>query len=540
MWMQYRQPDGTTLAVRYCGDEHFTYYLSPTGVPMIVDGNGFLRPITLVQLERDRAEARADEPAGPRRSRVKTSWDPAKVYPSPVILVSYADQSFSVADDPKAFYDSLFNDPGFNKGVGPGCVADYFRDQSQGLFNARFDIYGPVQMPDTARCYSKDKGGSGTYKTVLRNALVKAVDSLGIDLSPYDWDGDGAVEQVVFIYAGYGGNDSYSPKKGVIHPHTSTLSAYTSGGVKTNWYTCSAEMWGYNKSSCGIGTICHEFSHSLGLPDLYPTSGSEYSVLDEWDLMDGGNFINWGWCPPNYSSMEKMLLGWLKPVELTERATITDMKAVEDGGAVYQVSHTDNEYFLLENRQQHGWDLGLPGKGLAVFRALYNESAWHITGDGGSNSVNNVGTRHRYELVHADSMDYAASRAWVVKTIGHQYAGGATRLNSYILSGSAYPHVTDTLENRELTATSAPSATVYDGVAADSVAVLDKPITNIQMTGDGLISFDFMGGELSGIADAQVRGDAARGAVFDLQGRRVSVPRRGVLYIRNGKKFVQL
>jgi hypothetical protein len=41
--------------------------------------------------------------------------------------------------------------PGFNKGQGKGCVADYFRDQSLGILNLQFDVYGPVKVSQQAR-----------------------------------------------------------------------------------------------------------------------------------------------------------------------------------------------------------------------------------------------------------------------------------------------------------------------------------------------------------------------------------------------------
>lgn len=528
-WLQYKQPDGSVLTVRYCGDEHFTYYVTQDGRLMERGMDGFLRVISKDDLERAFSLARSSElTAAPRKSRIKTTWDPNKIYKSPVILVSFSDEQF-IRENPVAFYDSLFNVAGFNQGVGPGCVADYFRDQSGGLFNTSYDIYGPVLMPDPYNC---GNNGTGTYKTVLRNAFIKAVSSSAIDLSPYDWDGDGYVEQVIFISAGCGGNDSQAPRKGGINPHTSIFPVYEFNGMKANWYTCTAERW-FNDKSCGIGTILHELSHALGLPDIYPTAGSEYSVVDEWDLMDGGNFTNWGWCPPNYSAQEKMIFGWMTPTELTDKISITDMKAVADGGPVYRISNTDKEYFLLENRQQKGWDVALPGKGLAVFHVYYDDRAWHVNNDGGTNSVNNISSKHRYDLVHADNMGYYASRTWVEATYRRQYLDSQEKLNSFILSGSVYPLITDTFEYRALTTTSTPAMTIYEG-GEENNNVLNKPITNIQMTDNGLISFDFMDDSpvLDGV-DTHTMDVEQTSVVYDLSGRRVKQTGRGLFLIRN-------
>jgi hypothetical protein len=50
--------------------------------------------------------------------------------------------------------------------------------------------------------------------------------------------------------------------------------------------------------------------------------------------MDGGNFTNYGFCPPNYTALEKYLLGWVEFTDLTEATTVTDLKPVAEGGEV--------------------------------------------------------------------------------------------------------------------------------------------------------------------------------------------------------------
>jgi hypothetical protein len=80
--------------------------------------------------------------------------------------------------------------------------------------------------------------------------------------------------------------------------------------------------------------------------------------------------------------------------------------------------------------------------------------------------------------------------------------------------------------NNQLTDTSTPAAAMYypDG------SLLGKPITNIRMSEDGLISFDFMGGDPTGIKEIQVAGFKIQ-ECYDLQGRRVDNLQQGNLYI---------
>ena len=420
-----------------------------------------------------------------RLPSVSTRWDSTRVYRQAVILVSFTDTDFSL-ENPRETYDSMLNSPGFNNRQGPGCAAEYFREQSGGLFNVVFDVYGPVKVSSKAQPYSKPTSNTRNYgREVFIEATNKVIDSLQVDFSPYDWSGNGRVNQVVYVYAGITGNQDTQESYGHIWPNTSTFSTITTNGKRISNYTASAEQWVGGKS-CGIGTILHEFTHSLGLPDIYPTTGNAgYSVVDEWDLMDGGNFTNYGWCPPNYTPMEKMLLGWLEPVDLTEPQTVSGMKPLSDGGEVYRIKHTNNEWLLLENRQQKGWDLGVPGKGLVIYHVDYDNSSWS------SNIVNNDKNNRRFDLIHADNMDYDA---WDAKCSGvNPYVNKSTRLNSKYLSSSPYPWTTDSTDvvNDSLTDKSVPPA-IMNKANSKGNTMLSKSITNIVMYSDGTISFDFM------------------------------------------------
>ena len=465
--------------------------------------------------------------AGCRLPAISTQWDAQRTYPVAVVLVEFADQAFTTGDasngatmgdiaDVNERYRRLFNEEGFNRGHGPGCVADYFVSQSGGLFHPRFDVYGPVKLGGSCKSYG-NYGGNG-----FREALQTADDTYAIDFSAYDWNGDGQAEYVVFVYAGYGGNENKTAAKGCIWPNTYSFAALTLDGVTIANYSASPETW-VSGNSCGIGTICHEYSHTLGLPDLYPTAGSEFSVVDEWDLMDGGNFTDGGWCPPCYSTHEKMLLGWRQPQELFAPATIGQMQPMSQGGETYIVrtSSSSDEFFLLENRQWSGWDSCTPGHGLLITHVDYNASAWK------GNTVNNTATHHRYEQVHADNLDYNAWEEILNKK--NSYVDGHSRY----LSGTPYPFVSDEGDNTEFTDTSVPAATTYSGSQ-----LLSKPITDIAEADDGTVSFSFMGGISVGIAPPSTF-NPQPSSLYDLQGRRLSPTSclRTGLVLKNGKKY---
>lgn len=453
----------------------------------------------------------------PRRLPTPPSqWDSTRTYPVAVVLVAFADKSFS-SEDPIDRYHRMFNEVGYNEGRGPGCVAQYFRDQSSGLFRPSFDIYGPIVL--SANCTASGRMGSKAFQ----DAVAILDDSLHVDFSPYDWDGNNSAESVIFIFAGYGGNESATQNKGYIWPNTGSFSSITtSSGIRVSSYSASAELWS-NDRSCGIGTICHEYSHTLGLPDIYPTDSDavEYSVCDEWDLMDGGNFANSGWCPPCYTAHEKMLLGWLTPVELSEPVFVTDMRTPHEGGPTYIIrTDDDTEFFLLENRQWSHWDLRTPGHGLLISHVHYDASAWR------NNNVNNRPDHHRFDYVHADGLGYGE---WSdIVGDNNPYVGG----HSQLLSGTPYPHVTDSTRNDLFTDDSQPAATIFTGAG-----LLSKPITEVTEHDDGTISFYFM----NPVDEAVISLSAPHPSsdiIYDLQGRRLQrYPRRG-LYIDGSRRLV--
>lgn len=452
-------------------------------------------------------------------------WDAHKTYRQLVVLISFEDCDFSMSD-PKAFYQRLFNEKGFNQGVGPGCVADYFRDQSGGLFNLQFDIYGPFQVDTLV----KKAGAYGDY--AIRRATQMLVGTPGIDYTPYDWNGDGEVEQVIYIAAGLTGNEA----TGYLWPNTywiSTVSTPDNHQIST--YSISCELW-KNNTSCGIGTICHEYAHCLGLPDIYPSSGNLFSVVDDWDLMDGGNYIGYGWCPPNFSALEKMLMGWAKPTELSSATTIADMKSVSDNGATYLVRNTgaENEYYLLENRQQKGWDYGIPGNGLLIIHVDYDRDVW------ADNVVNTNSSHLRYDLFHADGRDYLS---WDPNNNGKDMSKYTMegRLRNRYLSTSVYPYYDEEslVENRSLTDETSPAATLFHA-NADGRNFMSKAITNIQMASDGSVSFDFMKGSTA-ISDVLNDSESAPVVWYDLNGRRLSSEpsKHGIYIIRYGNGIIK-
>ena len=424
--------------------------------------------------------------------------------------MSFADCDFS-ADHDQAFYNDLFNKPGFNLGVGPGCVADYFRDQSRGQFNVVFDVVGPIKLTSNQKANSAQNYGVSQIRETIKIADAQ------LDYTDYDWDGSGKVESVIIVYAGYGGNEDMKMTDGCIWPNTDNLNM-TLDGVVVKGYSASPELW-YDDTSCGIGTICHEFCHVLGLPDLYPTQGKEFSVVDEWDLMDGGNYANAGWCPPNLSIQEREYLGWQVPEDLTVSKTITDMPSFDSSGKCYRIVNDahPSEYYLIENRQWEGWDFMLPNHGLLITHVDFSEGVWR------GNTVNSVSSHHCYEYFHADNHDFNYyEKLYPSSTDMHGSDGRNLRLQF-----TSYPYVdAEGMNHDALTDTSVPAATIFNK-RADGVSLMGKSIMGIREE-NGRASFIFTATS-TGIVSLSV--DACPVAWYDLQGRQLPEPPVNGLYI---------
>lgn len=308
-----------------------------------------------------------------------------------IVLVEFPDRHFSLAD-PYAGFNELINGDNYTVGGSCGSAREYFEDSSTGLFSPVFDVVGPVTMQNNAAYYAS----VGTDDSPATNMVIEACRLLDgeIDFSDYDLDGDGVCDNVYFFFAGRGQADGGG--KTTIWPHSATLSVFGRSlrldGVAIENYACSPEQNGSNRFT-GIGTFCHEFCHVLGLPDLYYNGGSLHPGY--YSLMASGNYNNNGYTPPLLSSFERYSLGWISPEEISASGETTLLPLGGQETVRKITSENPDEYFLLENRRNEGWDAYLPGHGMLVWHIDYDPDAWD------SNMVNNS-KRRLVDLVRAN------------------------------------------------------------------------------------------------------------------------------------------
>ena len=438
-------------------------------------------------------------------------------------------------------------------------------------FDLDFDVVGPVTLSKTQEYYGTPlyKKSGNTYQLEDNDAhagamvaeAIKKVISNGLvsDFSIYDWDGDYEIDQVFVLYADKGEADGGGSN--MIWPHEWNLNSsysyenqyenskyyYTcdvSGNYKRfekdanfngaitvttngtnyriNTYACSNELssvvvknssGGYDVVSTkisGIGTICHEFSHCLGYPDMYDTQYSGNYGMGYWDLMASGSYNGdgCGYRPAGYTSFERWAAGWIDPEVLSDPRVVTNMSSLQSTAQAYVVYARGNtkegEYFLLENRQYDAWDYDLPWRGLLILHVDYHSSVWSNNRVNTTNNVNSNG-HQRCTVFHAD-LDEAGFLDWStypyepdywlpIAFAGNSSVAGKTgaQIASYFNSKYSSDGVNlGQSFNNQLTASSNPAAIIYnstDASATSSAVWQNHEIHHITQNQNGTIDF---------------------------------------------------
>lgn len=523
--------DGTRIEAYVMGDEHYHYYEAvETGETLFLNAEGhcYAPSHEMILQHQQHALLRAEKAnmarmRAPRRADIdrtidRTPFDLHGERRALLLLVDFFDKPMT---HPRENIEAQVNEVGYKGNSCYGSVHDYFYDQSYGEFDLTFDVVGPITVSKKASYYgSNDTYGNDKYPgTMVAEACEKAYEQ-GIDFSNYDWDGDGEAEMVVCIYSGFG--EAQGAPATTIWPHQWTLTEALEygdgpgrmeiGGTFIDRYLVLNELNGTSgKKLDGIGTFCHEYSHGLGLPDIYNTVGGSTFGMDDWNLMDSGCYNGDGYHPCAYTAYEKMYCGWLDPMELSQGCNIEEMKAITDEKAAYIIYNEANrdEYYLLQNIQQHGWNEYAPGHGMLVMHVDYDPIIWE------NNTVNNDRNHRCCTIVPADNNTYTSGTG---------------------LAGDPYP---GTKKNTALTDTSLPAATLFSR-NADNRKFLGKPIEEITETfyddkDNGSISFKFNGGgEVVGINYANAALSTNVG-FYDLYGRHLQQPTSPGLYIQDGR-----
>lgn len=399
-WQTRTQADGSSIEVQVIGDEFYHYTINREGKQIRLNEAGMYEVVgeapSAAKVQAQRAKA--------RRARKDFGETPNLAPKGVVILVNFSNKSMQ-SGHTNAVFTEMCNSENCTVNAGYPSAREYFKSQSNGAYTPQFDVFGPVTLSKAYSYYgANDSEGNDEYATdaVIEACILANNQYSNLNFADYDSDNDGKVDFVYVIYAGYGeadggGDNTIWPHNWSIQELVTDYSYYTSyskaqtkiDGKYLDNYAMSNELDYYNNSLTGIGTLCHEFGHVMGLPDFYETSyGNNYKnalTPNDWDVMDGGAYNGDGHCPPNYSPWEKYFFGWHTPVNLgNEGQNLTLYANGTENYQAYQINisgtqitaTTAGQCYYIENRQATGWDSGLPHHGMLIWKVNYNATAW--------------------------------------------------------------------------------------------------------------------------------------------------------------------
>jgi len=395
-----------------------------------------------------------------------------------LLLAAFQDKPFTrSATD----FNNLMNQVGYTADGATGSFKDFYFENSYGNLTFETTVAGPFTVSQNMAYYGANSGSS---HMVNPKAMVTEVVQLAnptVDFTQFDNDNNGSVDAVYVIYAGYG-EEAGGPTD-AIWAHASSISTIYCDGKSVSKYSCSAELRGNSGTNLTrIGVICHEFGHVLGAKDYYDTdyaTDGEYIGTGSWDLMAGGSWNNGGATPAHHNTYTKTAVyNWAPVTTLTEGVSLSLKNSVQNSGSFYRYyTPTANEYYLLENRQQIGFDAALPGHGMLIY---------HVDGDYISSHTyyNNINTTS-----HQGMYPMAAN---------HTVANGISLSNVSPINtaGCSWPGSTG---KTEFTDATIPSSKSWLG------ANTAKPLTSItENSSTKIINLNFMGGSVgtdAGITD---------------------------------------
>lgn len=438
--IEMEQPDGTPISVRLSGDERAHYTWSSDGYLLTLDSEGFytiadtdatgvikstaIRAVNPAdRLESDREALRKIDREAVVRA-ISSDLQPTRraarrdrglyvdgfklegAQHALVVLVDFPNQKFSIPNE-RRFFMRMLNEIGFSDYKATGSVYDYYKHNSGGSFTLECDVKGPITLPQPYEFYGGNYTASGDD-----NAYMMAIDACRlldetVDFSQYDTNGDGKIDTIYIIYAGYGeadGGPAYT-----VWPHSWSIKEadprrnHVFDGVTLDIYSCVNELRFKRDSDelvpVGIGPFIHEFNHVLGLPDLYSTDGNPFlPTPGGWDVMDSGVYNNDSRTPPYFSCYELYALGWIEPHSFNTTCTIELEPFVDSRKCYLMETSNPNEFYMIENRQQKGNDLFLPNHGMLVWHIDFDQEIWN------ENQANIDGRHLRIRLIPADDV----------------------------------------------------------------------------------------------------------------------------------------
>ncbi len=405
-YTQFTQPDGSTLTIGVRGDEYVHWAVSVDGYTLLPNDFGTYEYAMLSnEGKMILSGIQANEPGNrsfteisflntintglfytiAQVSEIKEKCPIKPNYGSKIggfpttgtrkLLLILANFNNTTTTNTQAQFDNYMNQANYNS---IGSFKDFYLQNSYNLLTINTTVTVWVTVPNTHNYY----GPQAKWAEFVRDA-VNAADAAGVDFTQYDNDGDGDVDGVAVVHQGRGQEESGSTND--IWSHNWNLASggfpgFYKDGKLINDYTCQPERNGGSMTT--IGVMCHEFGHNLGSPDFYDTdynTGGSYIGTGSWDVMADGSWNGGGARPCHHNAWTKALYTWTTPTLITTTGTKTLRKADTYQDVFKFITASSNEYYLMENRQQVGFDLGIPGHGMIIYHVDGNYITSHMS-----------------------------------------------------------------------------------------------------------------------------------------------------------------
>lgn len=495
--IKYEQADGTTLTIVIRGDESLHWQETIDGYTLLRNNKGIFEyaaknkknDLVVSGIKAQDPEKRSNvekkflkgiqkslQYSGSQTSimrQLKQVYDKEamqeKVFPTTgsrklvCILIGFTDLAFTKT---QTEFNDLFNQINYSVDGAQGSVKDFYLENSYNQFNLTVTVAGPYTASNNMAYYGgNNSSGDDVNPRALAAEAVTLADG-DVNYANFDNDNDGSVDGVYIIFAGYG--EEAGASEDAIWSHAWNLSpTLTKDGKNISKYSCSPELRSYTGTGITrIGVICHEFGHVLGSPDYYDTNygtDGQYQGTGSWDLMANGSWNGEsGSCPAHHNIYTKWhYYNWVTPTLLSSSGTYSLNNIEYNKQAYYFTSNTSGEFFLMENRQQTGFDTSIPGHGLIIYHVDQNGI------DLSSYTINATHPQYMYPVCASATVNPS---------------GSASSYGSINSAGCPFP---GSGNETEFTDGSLPGAIIWDK------SFCNKPMTEISET-SGVISFSFM------------------------------------------------
>lgn len=524
--------DGSKTKATYCGDENFTYYLTDDGQHIvnkggewyIVDEQEFLLARRNATMKANAMPTiTADNPPFPCTGTPKVM----------VIMAEFLDCEFTyTAEDVNKLLNGTEYFKYNEKYKSISSVAEYFNYCSGGKFRPQFDVVGKYKLSKKV----------GSYIDYARINMVRDACQLAdkdVDFKNYDSDNDKKVDAVIVLFAGHGGQWGNPTPRAASYYYNYTTQF--EDGYSINRWLVTNELFAMPGMEIelgvtqmpmeGIGSLCHELCHCLGLPDIYPTENNWTPVtkydnqsMQCWDLMDYGSNLNNCFKPLPLSAIERHWFGWTNEIEdITTNGEYVATSFDKGSSKSYRILNpedpTENEYYILENIQKdYSWYYGAPGSGLLVTHIDYDADKFS-----NFKQPNNVQGHPRMTVLAANGIVYSTNRLDPQTPSEYRVTNTQIKAN---WAANLYPGSTNT-------------TTIEDWKEYN--ASMSAKVTNITVNLDNSISFTFNDGKTA-VSTLTTTSATPHTPIYTLDGRFAgydssSLPKG--IYVRGNRKFAK-